>query len=158
MNKKEVKKFLWDFNAPLGWCIEMKYPPCKSAYQTYYEKIQYYSKEEKQKIKNRNKTIFAATGNDAIYLNPDKFCIMDEDDLKNVLLHEIAHTVTRGHSHCKVWFDEAIKQGWSVEKEYALQQRDNNDIAKRMGLVDFTKYVELLSSECKCSLVLEKVK
>jgi len=124
MNKKEVKKFIWNFNAPLGWCIEMKYPP---------KKYGYLNKEEKQKIKERNKTIIAASehGGKTIYLNPDKFCIMSEDDLNNVLIHEIAHTATKGHSHCKIWFDEAVKLGWNIEKEYALQQRDNNDIARK---------------------------
>lgn len=50
--------------------------------------------------------------------------LMSEDDIRNTILHEIAHALTPGHGHNLYWRQTAIKIGCSGDRCYSLKSLD----------------------------------
>ena len=46
---------------------------------------------------------------------------LDEDRVRNTILHEIAHALTQGHNHDRVWQNKAIALGCSGERTACLE-------------------------------------
>jgi predicted SprT family Zn-dependent metalloprotease len=105
-----------------------------------------------------------------ISLSKHLVSLNDLENVKNTILHEIAHALTPGHGHDRVWQRKAIEIGCNGERCYSsfdVQQPESRYIAecsgcghthKRHKMTDRLKYGNQSCGKCSGGRYNEKYK
>jgi predicted SprT family Zn-dependent metalloprotease len=84
------------------------------------------------KFNNRKNSVGVCyTGKKIIYLSRLLIEYAEEKEVIDTILHEIAHALTPGHNHDKVWKQKAIEIGCNGKRCYDEKTKPNTDLGRK---------------------------